>query len=328
MGSAPTQSAQPSTPSSAGKGTPTQNFKGQVLANQMTNDSRMNPTSAPTPMPGVGTTYGLGGQPYPMPTQIPFEGGKGQPGPTAVPTPMPTAVPPQGKGQPGMTPEQIGDMIRAMPNSPLASPNLGSGQPMTAQVPQPGYRSPVTQPKGPPLPYGHPGGTPKPGMTPYANIPPNAPQGFGQQSSNGTYANLNQMPLDTSRPAYNNYLAQAQFAPGGMPSYEQWVQQRTAAQNPAQNPLIENLNPLNNTYNGSYPLRQQVMQPNAFNGPMGVRGNDTAYMRNPLQPQVMPMNPNIKPVSPLQGLGSLPSGLATNLGNTLSNIPMNPNIYQ
>jgi hypothetical protein len=238
-------------------------------------------------------------------SQVPPQG-KGQPGPTAVPTPMPTAVPPQGKGQPGMTPQQIGDMIRAMPNSPLASPNLGSGQPFvespmyrpmqpgqTAQVPQPGYRSPVTQPKGPPLPYGHPGGTPKPGMMPqqpvipgaqtlqqaYANIPPNAGRapsaaqtglaGLGSLPS-GLATNLgntlSNMPLDTSRPAYNNYLAQAQFAPGGMPSYEQWVQQRTAAQNPAQNPYA--------------------------------------------------------------GFGSLPSGLATNLGNTLSNMPMNPNIYQ
>ena len=258
MGSAPTQSAQPSTPSSAGKGTPTQNFQGQVLANQMTNDSRMNPTSAPTPTQGgKGTPMPTGYPPVQQPTPIPAQGGKA-PLPTAVPTPMPTGYPPAQPGQitPNMTPQQIGDMIRAMQlNQSPTQPGLGSmpldlaqnlGNKVSNMPMQPGYRAPVTQPKGPPLPYGHPGGIPVPGR------------------------------MSPTQPA---------------------------------------------------------MQPNAFNGPMGVRGNDQPPMPvMPTQPgaaqspfanmtpeQVAIIKQQLGIPQPtdaqkgLAGLGSLPSNLANSI---------------
>jgi hypothetical protein len=46
----------------------------------------------------------------------------------------------------------------------------------------------------------------------------------GQQLADGRFAN--QIPQDNSQQAYNQFMQQAQFAPGGAPTYEQWSARR------------------------------------------------------------------------------------------------------
>lgn len=138
-----------------------------------------------------------GGKGAGQPTQSPgMKGGAGQP----------MQPPPGGKG--------AGQPQKPMPGS------KGAGQPMPVQQGQvPGGKG-LSQPQKP-----MPGQ--KGQMDPRAMQQPPMPQQGGmqgQQLADGRFAN--QIPQDTSQQAYNRFMQQAQFAPGGAPTYEQWSAQR------------------------------------------------------------------------------------------------------
>jgi hypothetical protein len=234
-------------------------------------------------------------------------------------------------------------------------PGMGPGLPMPPQVadrtfqPQPYQPIGVNNPPFNPNPVqptpgnmpaqGKGAGTPSniPGYAqPYVNdlfsqqaqVQQRAPgqvpaQGFGQQLSNGTYAN--QMPIDTSRQAYDNMMAQSQFTPGGAPSYEQFVQQRTAPQMPQSLPQkpgldLANLGLSNMLYGGGGQQPTTTATPYQTNSPMipkfgtpegmayqasqdFLKNNPNAYAPQALPPQVQQPAP-VQPGMNQMNLGS------------------------
>jgi hypothetical protein len=109
--------------------------------------------------------------------------------------------------------------------------------------------------------------------------------GLGGMGGLGALASQRQMQggfgpqaADTSKQSYEQQMATSQFAPGGMPSYEQWQQQQSANQGFGQQQMQQQMQQYN-PYQQANPYQPQVQQ---------------QQYQNPYQSQLQSGNANVR----------------------------------
>ena len=187
---------QASTPASGGKSTgTTQQPLNNAINNYQTASGGKSPgvtqpTYAPIDGTGIGAPTGSGGK----------APGITQPGPSFT-------------GNPTQTPAYQNDMARLQ--------SMLHGLPVNALQPQQNLGG--VQPQQSVGSGGKAPGPVNPIMSPYVQA---MGQAASQRLANGQYVTPGAM--DTSPQAFNRFMASAQYAPGTMPTYQQWAAQQNA----------------------------------------------------------------------------------------------------